>query len=185
MKVLPPFATRIKANGWARPVDGPVALNTLVQCARAIAQTKNKRTAAFAPYNIAIRTTLLFQDILNQLAQALRTFTENTLSGPNQIALLEGSLFWYRRGWRCYFGSVWDTVIRHVVLHWDWVIYRRFRRRFCCVLLAKIPVNCFNWSHRLILSVGGIAHKNKWSHCKNQRILPLARATSSYQSQFF
>jgi hypothetical protein len=36
---------------------------------------------------------LLFQDIFNQLAKALRAFTENTLSGPNQVALLEGVLF--------------------------------------------------------------------------------------------
>lgn len=44
-------------------------------------------------------------------------FTENALSGPNQIALLEGVLFWDRRGYRCYFGSAWNTVIRLVVLH--------------------------------------------------------------------
>src|SRR5690242_12154024 len=95
-----PLATVVETHGWTFPEHAPVARVLGVELAVAVSQTNHKSAAAFLTENITIGLTPAADSRFNDLRQAPRNGSEESVALAHQFAGRERAALLGGRRWR-------------------------------------------------------------------------------------
>ena len=80
----------IESKRGAAPVNRLLAFDPVIKRARSVTRAENKRSAAFAPDDIAVGLAFLLENILDDARQSFGTLAKHAFGRTNQIVLLVG-----------------------------------------------------------------------------------------------